>query len=703
MTEDTVPHKQKTHDVGTTMEETCASTGTRPCEGYAESAFDDVATFGALVGAMLRRGADKVQRQGQAEPASNLSAADIGIGDGCRLCIEENKFVVRSINCVGELPTTAHPNARKCDNCRTCRNIVRASRRYAGTTASHKHHERVVIAGKGVEALKLHVSKAARERNARRRLQRDGLRDSTKRIRQVVLHADTAAREDLKDDPVALEVWNQAHSNAQRTGKKSRGRRWHGAVLAFAFAILAKSNASTYDTLRNVFTLPSRRTLTESRSKMSAEPDGVQFGALRTFSRQLHQSGCPSEWREGVVAFDSCTIKGRIIYDPVSLKIKGVSNLEDVSVMRLAMQRLCDDDADDVDMNKHHLVFKWSSIHPDCNVSFILARFSLHTITADFYLMEFPKILRELATYELGLKVLVNDAATENVAFLKLVSRREDDVLVIRNRYTGDDIYVIADYPHVIKRIRNALESSSKPTSKRSLRIEGEEIGLSVIEKLWWRVRGGTRAVGRLTLGGEHGRCPLTAAHFKLDAWSRMRVPLATQMFCRRTQWLLREHGYGRHPHMLELMTKVDILGDVFNGRSLKEDPTCSKLTDVRQFFRAWREAIVENPAEGLPSALTDDVLNLCSTIIRLRNLYPWIAVWKLTQDPVEHHFNSARHAAGGSQAIDQRNCEVADATSQMITSMRAAGGNCSKAPFRIDPTTTLVDARECDSTRTRY
>ena len=97
------------------------------------------------------------------------------------------------------------------------------------------------------------------------------------------------------------------------------------------------------------------------------------------------------------MAFDSCTIKGRIIYDPVSLKIKGVSNLEDVSVMRLAMQRLCDDDADDVDMNKHHLVFKWSSIHPDCNVSFILARFSLHTITADFYLMEFPKILRELA------------------------------------------------------------------------------------------------------------------------------------------------------------------------------------------------------------------------------------------------------------------------------------------------------------------
>ena len=147
MTEDTVPHKQKTHDVGTTMEETCASTGTRPCEGYAESAFDDVATFGALVGAMLRRGADKVQRQGQAEPACNLSAADIGIGDGCRLCIEENKFVVRSINCVGELPTPAHPNARKCDNCRTCRNIVRASRRYACTTANHKHHERVVIAG----------------------------------------------------------------------------------------------------------------------------------------------------------------------------------------------------------------------------------------------------------------------------------------------------------------------------------------------------------------------------------------------------------------------------------------------------------------------------------------------------------------------------------------------------------------------------
>ena len=50
------------------------------------------------------------------------------------------------------------------------------------TRASHKHHERVVIAGKGIEALKLHVSQAARERNARRRLEKNGLRDSTMRI-----------------------------------------------------------------------------------------------------------------------------------------------------------------------------------------------------------------------------------------------------------------------------------------------------------------------------------------------------------------------------------------------------------------------------------------------------------------------------------------------------------------------------------------
>ena len=56
------------------------------------------------------------------------------------------------------------------------------ARRYAATTASHKHHERVVIAGKGVEALKLHVSQAARERNARRRLEKNGLRDSTMRM-----------------------------------------------------------------------------------------------------------------------------------------------------------------------------------------------------------------------------------------------------------------------------------------------------------------------------------------------------------------------------------------------------------------------------------------------------------------------------------------------------------------------------------------
>ena len=158
---------------------------------------------------------------------------------------------------------------------------------------------------------------------------------------------------------------------------------------------------------------------------------------------------------------------------------------------------------------KHHLVFKWTSVHEDINISTTIGSLNLTELKPSMLSNTLNSILIELDNYNLAVCVVVGDGAGENATFFdgtttetisKYISEELsalchhvslDDLMTVMLHPVADEpIFIIEDMPHVIKRLTNALERSSKPKAKRDLRWNGEPINLSMIRAVW-EARGG--------------------------------------------------------------------------------------------------------------------------------------------------------------------------------------------------------------------
>ncbi|XRB19137.1 hypothetical protein RI054_20g89830 [Pseudoscourfieldia marina] len=567
-------------------------------------------------------------------------------------------------------------------------------------------HTQAVLHGRGVEKLQeeSRENKALQRKNTRlaeviaRRADDMGCQGPA--VRMAVDAADSYASTYLKDKPVALSVWRTSQENARRD---KRGRRWPAAVIAFAFALLAQCNRRTYEEIRQVLCLPCVRTATEHKAAMAREADGVQFGVLRSMSRKLilHES---KQSERGILCFDSCKIKGNLLYDVHARQVRGLAGKCDLSVVTQSMESIAASAAgasaaadDELQKTRDHLVVYWVSL--ESSNANIVARYNRPSITAEFLIREIDIIMRDLMTYGMDVVATACDAAGENRSWWNAVgTQRSDGAYVFEHMWHGRDVVVLPDMPHVIKRLRNALESSSSLTSSRSLRFRQEEVSLDVL-KYAWKLSGGCE-VSSLTHGGEDGKCPLSRAHFKLDAFSRMRVPLAMQVFGKRAQFCLKQHGVGPRYAMLALMEVIDELVDYCNGRS----DDAGALTRCRALMDEWRAESTTSTSK-LPPELCDDFNALCAGVAAIVADFPDCRRRLLQQDICEHHFNNARHSAGGSQALDERSANAAAATSMHVRLSRGTRGNCSSSPFAIDEelNVALPDTRECDIKRKRY
>ena len=76
--------------------------------------------------------------------------------------------------------------------------------------------------------------------------------------------------------------------------------------------------------------------------------------------------------------------------------------------------------------------------------------------------------------------------------------------------------------PHLTKNIVTALELSSSKYSKRSIKYGKCPVNMKMIEAIWMRTGGAT---------GQFHETKLTVYHFEKNAYSRMNVSLATQVF----------------------------------------------------------------------------------------------------------------------------------------------------------------------------
>ena len=87
---------------------------------------------------------------------------------------------------------------------------------------------------------------------------------------------------------------------------------------------------------------------------------------------------------------------------------------------------------------------------------------------------------------------------------------------------TDKPIFFLADMPHLVKKIVNALEMSSLKKSKRNMKYSGCPLNSKMIQDVWRLTRNNCKH--RLM------ETKLSEKHFNKDTFSRMTVSLAVQL-----------------------------------------------------------------------------------------------------------------------------------------------------------------------------
>ena len=212
----------------------------------------------------------------------------------------------------------------------------------------------------------------------------------------------------------------------------------------------------------------------------------------------------------------------------------------------------------------------------------------------------------------------------------------------------------------------------------------GQKISLEKLETAWFR--GGGSQLNTLSIGNGDGRSPLRYGHFHLDAFTRMRVDRAMQIFGDRAHWVLQTYGIGPLSQQLDLMRVVNDAVDVLNS---KPGADICALDRLFTYMNDWQTETKDTPKLGLPTQLFIDLKNLATNMKRLREVVGEdVQFSRVNQDVCENHFNSARHCAGGSQAINARDANTAAGVSTQVRALRTMSsnkGNSSKSPFRVD------------------
>jgi hypothetical protein len=381
----------------------------------------------------------------------------------------------------------------------------------------------------------------------------------------------------------------------------------------------------------------------------------------------------------------------------------------------------------------HHLVWKYTMVDPNLKFSLVVAREDCESLDAAHLEGTLMSLLLALFAYGLDICSLCGDGATENVQLFKslcaqtILSWLSNDTkqefeklslheavgmnVVFINPSTGKPIFVFEDMPHVVKRLVNAMERSSKKKEKRNLRFEKNRypIDLRMIEGVWQALGGGKLHLSECKLGWQH---------FLKDAYSRMNVSLAVQVLSDTVVLMitkvqadpeirLRMKKF-HYDKLKELARHVNNLVDIINGRSTKKnvfraDFTPEKAQDIQKrlieilkWFSDWRASVFSEDNNltkwnFLSDQTWDGLKRMILGYVGLLGFY--VTTMKFTisprrtlSDTVENHFAALRQgeASDGLTASKCRSGAV-KSTSFQMTSNKAGKTNCRGAPAQED------------------
>jgi hypothetical protein len=242
---------------------------------------------------------------------------------------------------------------------------------------------------------------------------------------------------------------------------------------------------------------------------------------------------------------------------------------------------------------QHHLVFKWTSLAPGEKFSPTVGALNLSELQPSLIRNSIHSVILACHNAGLGVCNVTGDGAGENVKVFAEMSKVDclqyidtatmakfpaiefeaEKLLAMEHPVTREPVFVLEDMPHVVKRIVNALEMSPNPRSKRKLRWSGNPLNLWMIQNCWEATDGRSLRMQDTKL---------TMRHFVKDAFSRMKVYLATQVVSDSVVQMIKRaladdeadchYDDWQYTKIIELAAHVNNLVDIINGRGKKTD-----------------------------------------------------------------------------------------------------------------------------------
>ena len=393
---------------------------------------------------------------------------------------------------------------------------------------------------------------------------------------------------------------------AKKSGKKSC--RYSFLMIRFAISLKLKFGKERYDFISKCFNLPSGPHLGKYKSPSVGAPDGILYDTLnaeRSLFDTLNDMLPEDSWkRHGSLTWDSMVIKEKLHFCPNTMRIVGYA--DDAFDLNVIMSELKDrmknlEDTDnpskDVPKAKHFLVFIFTTWEKNMKRhQMVVSRYGVLSLDASYIIDKVNSAIVALSKFGWIVDNVGGDGASENRSALKqmgTITAREILSDVITELYgdvevlekvpidftvafrhpVHDDVivFISADMPHLIKKIVNSFDRSSKPKKKTELSFRNKSIALGIIQKMWETSSDGDGS-SSINIFRKFSR-----DHFEKNAFNQMCVYLAAQITSMTTvellgnEELLSKCKYTKEEvaPMVKIISKLDQMIDIMNAKSM--------------------------------------------------------------------------------------------------------------------------------------
>jgi len=555
------------------------------------------------------------------------------------------------------------------------------------------------------------------------------------------------------------------HIKDAETGKRPRVK-YNPLTMQMAIRFLSKMGTQQYEEFRKYFNFPTARAVRNHTRTDSSHESGIMHHVLDGLVSQAKERGMRTMWQRcGLISFDAMSIRGGVYFNKQSGRIVGfaaTNTSEDAvkSALEAQLSSSLEDTAGEQttasnkqpEVASHYLVFYYTSLGAS-DFSFPVARYALKSINHNSLSDYFNDVVLALEARNFHVVAAVFDGASENRTFMQKLATMPVSDFIPKNstRFKFDKsmkiamlhpvwgkalpIFLISDPPHCWKKICNALEYSANPQHARDLQMADAEailrpLNLGMIQSAAVRHTGpSTTSAVQSEFALTRGK--LTNAHFKKDAFTRMRVSLAVQVMSNSVVNMLKKYSADRNEAhifqpLIEFCFQMNRFVDICNGRPAgdrlspddaygnihsTEDKALDHLGEVMQFFENWHSSLEknshlkENQKKNyfLPEQCYYDLQSICKGLICMSLFYLdkfgsniEIVQRRLMQDRVENHFSNVRQFAGGGtrqprqEAVFRATDRAANVRlnrqpiEMAISNQPVQGSNCQDAPPEI-------------------